>query len=48
MELTDCCTIDGILILSLTDAHERNVDLGTNGGRRCDVSSGPCSCGAWH
>jgi hypothetical protein len=21
---------------------------GTNGGRGCDVSSGPCSCGAWH
>ncbi len=20
----------------------------TNGGRRCDVSKGPCSCGAWH
>lgn len=23
-------------------------DYGTNGGRRCDVASGPCSCGAWH
>ena len=20
----------------------------TNGGQVCDVSSGPCSCGAWH
>ncbi|MFZ2151714.1 MAG: hypothetical protein WAV09_01245 [Minisyncoccia bacterium] len=23
-------------------------DFGTNGGVRCDVSSGPCSCGAFH
>lgn len=23
-------------------------DYGTNGGARCDTSSGPCSCGAWH
>jgi len=23
-------------------------DYGTNGGRQCDVISGPCSCGAWH
>lgn len=22
--------------------------FGTNGGRGCDVNSGPCSCGAWH
>lgn len=21
---------------------------GSNGGRGCDVRSGPCSCGAWH
>lgn len=21
---------------------------GYNGGRGCDVLSGPCSCGAWH
>lgn len=20
----------------------------TNGGQRCDVSAGPCACGAWH
>lgn len=23
-------------------------DFGTNGGVWCDVSSGPCSCGAFH
>jgi len=22
--------------------------FGSNGGRGCDVLSGPCSCGAWH
>jgi len=22
--------------------------FGSNGGRGCDVRSGPCSCGAWH
>ena len=22
--------------------------FGTNGGQRCDVRRGPCSCGAWH
>ena len=46
--LTDCCMVDGIIILSLMDAHEKDVDLGSNGGRRCDVSEGPCSCGDRH
>ena len=23
-------------------------DYGENGGQRCDMQSGPCSCGAWH
>ena len=22
--------------------------VGYNGGVKCDVTSGPCSCGAWH
>lgn len=22
--------------------------FGSNAGRRCDTSEGPCSCGAWH
>jgi hypothetical protein len=30
------------------EAHEEHASHGSNGGRRCDVSSGPCSCGAWH
>lgn len=27
---------------------EGHRDFGSNGGIHCDVSSGPCSCGAWH
>ena len=23
-------------------------DVRYNGGQRCDMLSGPCSCGAWH
>ena len=43
-----CCTIDGVVDLSLMDAHSQHVDMGTNGGTRCDVTEGPCACGAWH
>lgn len=43
-----CCTIDGAYDLRLVEAHEVYASFGTNGGRRCDVRSGPCSCGAWH
>ncbi len=32
----------------LFEAHEEFAPLGTNGGVRCDVRKGPCSCGAWH
>ena len=32
-----------------TESQERGLrDFGTNGGVRCDVSSGPCSCGSFH
>ena len=31
-----------------TSAEPGRRDYGTNGGIRCDVASGPCSCGAWH
>lgn len=47
-ELQLCCLVGGALDLSLVDAHSEYIDLGTNGGVRCDVISGPCSCGAWH
>ena len=31
-----------------TTTEKGRPDYGTNGGTRCDVSSGPCSCGVWH
>lgn len=34
--------------LEVFDAHQRYVDLGTNGGVRCDVVRGACACGGWH
>jgi hypothetical protein len=46
--LQRCCFVNGALDMRVLDAHETYASLGTNGGRRCDVSRGPCSCGAWH
>jgi hypothetical protein len=46
--LQQCCFVNGALDMRLMDAHEEHASLGSNGGRRCDVTSGPCSCGAWH
>jgi hypothetical protein len=46
--LTLCCMVNGAIDMALSDAHEEYASLGTNGGRRCDVTRGPCSCGAWH
>lgn len=45
-DLTKCCFVDGALDLSLMQMHEQHV--GRNGGVRCDVTEGPCACGAWH
>ena len=45
-DLQRCCFDDGALDMQLMEAHAQG--MGTNGGRRCDVSNGPCSCGAWH
>ncbi len=46
------------LVKSSTDPQTGHVDLqvlqsyegscGSNGGVGCDVTVGPCSCGAWH
>lgn len=47
-ELQACCFVGGALDLSVMDAHERYASVGTNGGQTCDVTEGPCSCGAWH
>jgi hypothetical protein len=46
--LTACCTINGTFYGVLQEAHEDYAPLGRNGGQVCDVTSGPCSCGAWH
>ncbi|MBI2633080.1 MAG: hypothetical protein HYW78_01680 [Parcubacteria group bacterium] len=46
--LTACCMRDGAIDLSIMEAHSQYSDLGTNGGKRCDVVEGPCACGAWH
>lgn len=41
-----CAFIGGAISMRIVEAHEGLH--GSNGGRGCDVSSGPCSCGAWH
>lgn len=46
--LYKCCAVNGIVRPCLLKAHAQYVDLGTNGGIRCDVVKGACSCGAWH
>lgn len=46
--LQQCCMFGGALDTSLVQAHEEYCSLGSNAGVRCDVTSGPCSCGAWH
>ena len=46
--LQRCCMHAGALDMQIMEAHETHASVGTNGGRRCDVTSGPCACGAWH
>ena len=46
--LQRCCTVDGAIEVSLMEAHGAHANLGTGGGVACDVSAGPCACGAWH
>lgn len=43
-KLQRCCTVGRVVDLSLMEAHEGIVGP----SRRCDVSKGPCACGAWH
>jgi hypothetical protein len=43
--LQRCSMINGALDMMVMEAHPA---LGYNGGQKCDVSDGPCSCGAWH
>lgn len=44
-DLTACCMVNGSFDPLLMEAHP---ELGRNGGQKCDVTSGACSCGAWH
>jgi len=46
--LQGCCFHDGALATQIMEAHEQHACTGRNGGRSCDVISGPCACGAWH
>ena len=47
-ELHSCCFISGATDPALINAHSQYIDMGSNGGRRCDVVRGPCACGAYH
>lgn len=44
-DLQACCMVNGSFDPMLMEAHP---ELGRNGGRKCDVVDGPCSCGGWH
>ena len=44
-DLTACCMVNGSLDGQLLEEHPA---LGYNGGQKCDVVEGPCSCGGWH
>lgn len=43
-EIMRCCQIDGVLDISLLEAHSKYVWLGENRGIPCDVLAGPCAC----
>jgi hypothetical protein len=47
-ELIDCCTINGKVWHTLMTAHAEYCNIGEKNGRKCDVISGCCSCGAIH
>jgi hypothetical protein len=44
--LTACCMLGGAIDAMVWEAHEGSQ--GRNGSRGCDVTHGPCACGAWH
>jgi hypothetical protein len=46
--LVRCSMINGAIDVAVMEAHAQYVNIGTNGGARCDVTEGPCACGAWH
>ena len=46
VDLLACCTVNGVLDLNLLETHKACVPQ--RNPSKCDVLSGPCSCGAWH
>lgn len=48
LQMQTCCMTEDGIDLSIMQAHETYAAVGRNGGRACDVISGPCACGAWH
>ena len=35
-------------VIDLAKMQELEGSCGCNGGKGCDVTEGPCSCGGWH
>ena len=42
--LLACCTVNGVVDISLLDAHA----VRDENGIEHDVQHGPCCCGGWH
>lgn len=43
--LINCCMVNGAISLMIMETH---AGLTGWNGTKCDVTQGPCSCGAWH
>ncbi len=46
--LISCSLTNGCIDQVLIEAHAKYVNLGVNGGIKCNVVKGACACGAWH
>lgn len=44
--IEECMNDEGVINLSKME--ELEGSCGSNGGKGCDVTEGPCNCGAWH
>jgi len=44
--IDECINDEGVIDLSKMEKLEGSC--GSNGGKGCDVTKGPCSCGGWH
>jgi hypothetical protein len=45
-ELIKCCSVNGSIDTGLLGIHQQFASCGKTS--RCDVTEGPCACGAWH